>query len=77
MTAPCLFFIIINSLRKIKPVEGFTMGNPVFLDGYNVPEWLADVCARECARGFCGHAVLSVYQLEFLLALAQGATEMI
>ncbi len=72
-----LIFIIINSLRKIKPVGGFTMGNPIFLDGYNVPEWLADVCTRECARGFCGHAVLSVHQLEFLLALAQGAAEMI
>ena len=53
------------------------MGNPIFLDGYNVPEWLADVCTRECARGFCGHAVLSVHQLEFLLALAQGTAEMI
>ena len=48
-----------------------------FLSGYAVPEWLADACARECARGFCGHAVLSVRQLEFLLALAQGAAEMI
>ena len=47
-----------------------------FLSGYAVPEWLADACARECAR-FCGHAVLSVRQLEFLLALAQGAAEMI
>ena len=44
-----------------------------FLSGYAVPEWLADACAR----GFCGHAVLSVRQLEFLLALAQGAAEMI
>ena len=48
-----------------------------FLSGYAVPEWLADACARECACGFCGHAVLSVHQLEFLLALAQGAAEMI
>lgn len=48
-----------------------------FLSGYAVPEWLADACARECARGFCGHAVLSVRQLEFLLALAQDAAEMI
>lgn len=23
-----------------------------FLSGYAVPEWLADACARECARGF-------------------------
>ena len=56
---------------------GLYNGKTYFLDGYNVLEWLADVCARECARGFCGHAVLSVHQLEFLLALAQGAAEMI
>lgn len=49
------------------------MKNPIFLDGYTVAEWLADVCAHECARGFCGRAAMSVRQLEFLLALAQGA----
>lgn len=48
-----------------------------FLSGYAVPEWLADACARECARGFCGHAALTVQQLEFLLALAQGASALI
>ena len=49
------------------------MKNPIFLDGYTVAEWLADACAHECARGFCGRSAMSVRQLEFLLALAQGA----
>ena len=49
------------------------MKNPIFLDGYTVAEWLADACAHECARGFCGRPAMSVRQLEFLLALAQGA----
>lgn len=49
----------------------------IFSSGYSVAEWLPDACARECARGFCGHPALSVRQLEFLLALAQGAAELI
>lgn len=49
------------------------MKNPIFLDGYTVAEWLADACAHECARGFCGRPAMSVRQLEFLLALALGA----
>lgn len=44
-----------------------------FLSGYAVPEWLADACAHECARGIFGKAVLSVRQLEFLAALIKGA----
>ena len=48
-----------------------------FSSDYAVAEWLPDACARECARGFCGHAALTVQQLEFLLALAQGASALI
>ena len=48
-----------------------------FSSDYAVAEWLPDACARECARGFCGHAALTVQQLEFLLALAQGAAALI
>lgn len=48
-----------------------------FSSDYAVAEWLPDACAREYARGFCGHAALTVQQLEFLLALAQGASALI
>ena len=48
---------------------------PEFLDGYSVPDWLIEVGEKECLRGVFGQPLLSLDQLEFLLALAQGASD--
>ena len=48
---------------------------PEFLDGYSVPDWLIEAGEKECLRGVFGQPLLSLNQLEFLLALAQEASD--